>query len=173
MRLTICILLLLPSISYAQVSSNEAQRLVTRYNQEVCDAHRKGDARLVEPVAGPNESRKLMALIGVRTDSGLRLDAKLLTVDITRIESPNGTLQIRTHEKWIYRDIKADDGSQVGDTSEDSYEMLYHFVRIEGLWKVDKIEFTNAPKVSRKVPPWGGISVRDMHGLPPAGEKAK
>jgi hypothetical protein len=69
-----------------RVSQSQARQFVERYNQVVSEAYRRGDVRLVDPVVGPNEGRKLTGLIGVRLDLGITLDSRLLALDLTGFE---------------------------------------------------------------------------------------
>jgi len=157
-------------VSCSRVDRKDARRLVERYNQVVTEAYRKGDVKLIDSVVGPNEGRNLTGLIGVRLDAGLRLDSKLLSLDVKNVTLVNtNDLRVQTSEKWTYRDVKADSGEQVGEASEDAYEMLYLFKKIDGQWMVDKIEFIGTPKVGRKATTWGATA-RDMHGLPAPGK---
>ena len=55
------------------------------YNDVVSEAYRRGDARLVDSVAGPNEGKKLTGLIGVRLDLGLTLDSQLLAIEVVDV----------------------------------------------------------------------------------------
>jgi hypothetical protein len=156
-----------------RVSDKDARELVERYNRVASEAYRRGDARLIDPVVGPNEGKKLTGLIGVRLDMGITLDAKLLSLDVTGVEQAKDELQVRTKERWQYRDLKIGSGEQVGEESLDSYEMLYVFKRIDRAWMVDEIRFTAPPQVGRNTMPWGA-DPRDLHGTtkPMAARKA-
>jgi hypothetical protein len=148
-----------------RVSPSEAKKLVERYNRVVSEAYRRGDVRLVDPVVGPNEGRKLTGLIGVRLDMGITLDSKLLSLEITGIEKSRAELRVRTKERWSYRDLKIGSGEQLGEASVDSYEMLYLFKLKDRAWLVDEIQFAAPPQVGRKTTPWAADH-RALHGLP-------
>ncbi len=139
-----------------RVSMEDARELVERYNRVVSEAYRRGDVRLIDPVVGPNEGKKLTGLIGVRLDMGITLDAKLVALDVTGVEQAMDELRVRTKERWHYRDLKIGSGEQIGEESLDAYEMLYVFRRIDRAWMVDEIRFTAPPQVGRKTAPWGG-----------------
>lgn len=147
---------------------DEARRLVERYNRVVCEAYRRGDVRLIDPVVGPKEGKRLTGLIGVRLDMGITLDAELLHLEVTGVEECAGEsgeeLRVRTKERWHYRDRKIGTGEQVGEESYDSYEMLYLFAKIDGRWLVDEIRFTTPPEVGRKTTPWSSDR-RTLHGV--------
>ena len=142
------------SVSCARPSTAEARRLVERYNSVVSEAYRRGDVRLIDPVVGLNEGKKLTGLIGVRIDQGLTLDSQMLALDITDVIRGGETLRVRTREKWHYCDRKIGTGEQVGEASSDSYEMEYAFIRSNKDWMVDSIQFVTPPVVGRKAMTW-------------------
>ncbi|HLP77911.1 MAG TPA: hypothetical protein VK327_13445, partial [Candidatus Paceibacterota bacterium] len=137
-----------------RVSETQAKQLVERYNQIVSEAYRRGDVRLIDPVVGPNEGRKLTGLIGVRLDLGITLDSQLLSLDVTGVEQAKNELRVHTKERWSYRDLKIGSGRQVGDASQDSYEMIYMFTNVNKAWLVDEIRFAAPPQVGRTNTPW-------------------
>ncbi len=155
-----------------QVSLNEAQELVEQYNQAVSEAYRRGDAKLIDTIVGPNEGKKLTGLIGVRFDMGLTLDSHLLALEVTGVEQTKEFLRVRTRERWRYRDLKIGSGQPIGEESLDSYEMAYIFKNIEGAWKVDEIRFAAPPQVGRKTTPWGA-DVEVLHGGPAPAKQAE
>jgi hypothetical protein len=156
-----------------RVSQSQAKQLVERYNDVVSEAYRRGDVRLLDPVVGPNEGKKITGLIGVRLDFGMTLDSKLLSLDVTRVEQADNQLLVHTKERWRYRDLKIGTGEQVGDASLDSYEMTYCFTNVNKTWLVDEIKFATPPQVGRTNTPWIADS-RVLHsmGTPPTGKEA-
>lgn len=147
-----------------RVSQTQAKQLVERYNQVVSEAYRRGDVRLIDPVVGLNEGKKLTGLIGVRLDLGITLDSKLLSLEVTGVMQAKNELHISTNEKWNYRDLKIGTGEQVGQASEDNYEMIYFFTNVNKTWLVDEIKFAAPPQVGRTNVPW--IADRgQLHGV--------
>ncbi len=140
--------------SCRQSSVEQARQLVERYNTVVSEAYRRADVKLIDPVAGPNEGRKITGLIGVRLDLGLTLDSELLRLEVVGVETSKGEMRVRTRERWRYRDLRIGSGDQVGEASLDSYEMLYLFKRTGRAWLVDEIRFTAPPRVGRRQMPW-------------------
>jgi hypothetical protein len=155
---TACWLLLGVCVAFTggcnRVSPTQARQLVERYNQVVSEAYRRGDVRLIDPVVGPNEGKKLTGLIGVRLDMGITLDSKILSLDIAGVEQSRNELRVRTRERWSYRDLKIGTGEQVGEASRDAYEMLYVFTNLNRTWLVDEIKFASPPRVGRTNMPW-------------------
>lgn len=147
-----------------QVSVKQARELVERYNRVVSEAYRRGDVKLIDPVVGPNEGKKLTGLIGVRLDMGLTLEAEMLALEVTEVAQSKDELRVRTKERWRYRDLKIGSGEQVGEDSLDSYEMLYVFKQINRAWMVDEIRFTVPPQVGRRTTTWGADR-KILHGI--------
>ncbi len=138
----------------SRVSTGEARKLVERYNAVVAEAYRRGDVKLVDAVVGPNEGKKLAGLIGVRLDMGLTLDSKMLSLEVLDAKRSKGEMQVRTRERWSYCDRRIGTGEQVGERSEDAYEMRYFFKRFEKEWLVDRIEFATPPQFGREPGTW-------------------
>ena len=133
---------------------DQARQLVEHYNQVVAEAYRRGDVRLIDPVVGPNEGKKLTGLIGVRLDLGLTLDSQLLCLEVNQVEKSKDEMRVTTKERWRYRDRKIGTGAQVGEESLDSYEVLYVFKKTGQAWLVDEIRFLSPPQVGRKQMSW-------------------
>jgi hypothetical protein len=153
----VCVLLLASLVFVSgcgRVSKTDAKKLVERYNQVVSEAYRRGDVRLIDPVVGPNEGKRLLGLIGVRSDLGITLDSELVSLEIVGIAQTKDFLEIRTKEHWHYRDLKIGSGEQVGQASEDFYEMTYHLTNANKVWLVDEIKFAAPPQVGRTNTPW-------------------
>ncbi len=163
----ICVFLLASLVFVSgcgRVSKTEAKQLVERYNQVVSEAYRRGDVRLIDPVVGPKEGKRLLGLIGVRSDLGITLDSELVSLEIVGVEQVKNLLQVRTKEHWRYRDLKIGSGEQVGQASQDFYEMTYCFTNANKVWLVDEIKFAAPPRVGRTNTPW--IADRkDLHAV--------
>jgi hypothetical protein len=117
---------------------------------------------------------KLTGLIGVKRDAGLVLHSRLdeLQVESARREGPQ--LVVETRERWSYADRRIGSGEVVGEPSTDTYALRYVFVRQEGRWKLDRLEFREEPRVGRKVAPLQ-LDARTAHGVasPEAAEGAE
>ena len=165
MRVSFLLATLFFALACSQVSTREANRLVSRYNEVVSEAYRKGDILLIDEVVGPGapDGKRLLGLIGVRADMGLTLDAHLESLELTGIEQAKDSLQVRTREQWRYRDLKVGTQVQVGEASVDRYEMIYFFKKHKGAWLVEETRFATDPQVGRKQMPWS-LETRDAHG---------
>lgn len=170
-KFLVSVLLLLLSTGCWRVSASDARILVLRYNEAICEAYRTGDILKIDGVVGPDapDGRRLTGLIGARVDMGIFLDAHMVSMEVLGQEQTGDHLLVRTRERWRYRDIHKATGAQVGDASEDYYEMSYDFMNHKGTWLVEETKFATPPQVGRKGVPWS-MDVRDAHGLmtPPA-----
>jgi hypothetical protein len=140
--------------SCGRSSKEQARALVERYNQVVSEAYRRGDVRLIDPVVGPKEGKKLTGLIGVRNDFGITLDSHLLSLEVTGVEQAKNAMRVSTTERWRYRDLRIGSGKQVGEESLDAYEMLYFFTNRDRAWVVDEIRFAKPPRIGRSQAAW-------------------
>jgi len=162
---------LLPGVGCRRdTSSAEGEQIVRRYLALLVDAYRTSDANLADPAVTDKEGRKLTGLIGVKLDMGIYLDARLLELEVGRVERSEKVMLIETRERWRYRDRRIGSGAQVGAESIDSYAIRYHFVQDKGHWLVDQLEFVEPPQVGRKEQPMA-VDVRTAHGLPPREEQ--
>jgi hypothetical protein len=176
-RLAVAVLCGLGVLSCNRVTSADARQLVENYARAVSEAYRQCDIGLIDSVVGPNakEGKQLTGLIGVRLDMGITLDAQLLSLEVTGVEQTKDELRVRTKERWRYRDLKIGTGTQVGDESLDSYELLYAFRKIDKQWMVEETRFTAPPQVGRQIIPWQADR-EFLHGMSepqtePNGEK--
>lgn len=150
-----------------RLSDADALAVVRAYDSRVIEAFRTGDARPVEAVAGPEEAKKLTALVGVKRDMGIFLDARLELLVPDSVERAGGEIAVRTRERWYYQDRRLDTGEQVGQDSTDLYEMRYVLQRLDGRWVVTRVEFVAPPIVGRTQAPTGApASV--FHGVMPS-----
>ncbi len=165
----VVLLIIMTSCQKKGIPQDEARALVEKYNEVVSEAYRRCDIRLIDSVVGMNTvaGDRLTGLIGVRLDMGISLDSKLISIEVISAEQEGDLLKINTKEKWAYRDLKIGTGEQVGEKSEDYYELLYIFKKINNKWMVEETKFTSDPKVGRKAIPWGG-DAQTMHNFPAA-----
>jgi hypothetical protein len=127
----------------------EAEEVVRRYNALVTEAYRTGDFRVVQPVIGPDELRRVAAHVGVKLDQGITLDARLVEFKVEAVERKGDEVVVRTEERWHYLDRRIGSGDQVGQDSRDHYRMRYFLQKVDGRWVVDRTEFAEKPEVGR------------------------
>lgn len=130
-------------------SDEDAVGLVRAYDRRLVEAYATNDPRQVGEVAGPEEARKILGLVGVKADMGLALHARLDELTVEGVERPGDTIVVRTIERWTYEDRSTATGARVGEPSSDRYAMRYHLARVGGRWVVARVEFASPPTVGR------------------------
>jgi hypothetical protein len=145
-------------------TDSDAEALVRRYNALVTEAYRAGDYRIAQPVIGADEFKRLAAHVGVRLDQGITLDARLLEMDLKKVERHGDEAVVTTDERWHYFDRRIGSGEQVGQESRDHYVMRYHLKKADGRWIVESTEFAQKPEVGRPEVP-SGADPRSLHGF--------
>lgn len=152
----------------------QAEALVRRYNALVSDAYRAGDYRIAQPVVGEDETRRLAAHVGVRSDQGITLDARLVEIAFKKVERKGDEATVTTEERWHYLDRRIGSGEQVGQESRDHYVMRYHLRKAGGGWIVERTEFAERPEVGRTEVP-NRAPPTNLHGFetvsPPGGSR--
>ncbi|MBI5494966.1 MAG: hypothetical protein HY904_08045 [Deltaproteobacteria bacterium] len=147
-----------------QFTDASAEKTVRAYNARVIEAYRSADPALVEPVAGPDEAKKLTGSIGVKVDQGITLDSELLELSVDSVRRTDERVTVVTRESWRYRDRRIGTGEQVGQSSQDRYHMEYDLQRVDGTWKVVETRFASPPQVGRtEVPNQAPADV--LHGV--------
>lgn len=144
---------------------DRAQGLVRRYNEKLIEAYRLGDERIVEGLVGDQEARKILGLIGVKTDMGITLDASLTEFRVTGIERlGKDAVEVLTEERWHYRDRRIGSGETVGEESDDHYFLRYELRKDQKSWVVFKVSFERPPEVGRTLVP-NRASPKAFHGM--------
>lgn len=132
----------------------QAEALVRRYDAKLIEAYRLGDERIVEGLVGDEEAKKILGLIGVKSDMGITLDATLTELRFAGVERPRGgDVHVLTEERWHYRDRRIGSGETVGQESDDHYFMRYVLRKQKESWVVASVSFEREPEVGRTVVP--------------------
>lgn len=148
-----------------ELPDRRAEALVRKYNEKLIEAFRLGDERIIERLVGDQEAKKILGLIGVKTDLGITLDAALTEFRVTAVERPGpGAVDVLTEERWLYRDRRIGSGATVGQESHDHYFMRYALKKEGRTWVVFKISFERPPEVGRTLAPTGA-SPKVFHGM--------
>jgi hypothetical protein len=155
--------LLLAFTGCGRLSDEKALEVVKAYDAALVEAYRTGDPRPLEGWAGPAEKKKVAALIGVKLDAGINLDARLVALKLVSVVRQAEGIEVTTEERWYYLDRRIGTGEQVGQDSHDRYSIRYHLGEVGGRWLVTAVEFATPPEVGRKETLGGDVRV--LHGI--------
>lgn len=150
-------------------SDEELEAAVRSYVARVVEAYRTSDPKPIEPVTGEEEGRRITALIGVKRDMGIALDAQLLELAVKGTARRGDAYLVTTEERWYYQDRRIGSGERVGQDSTDRYWMRYRLRRHGKALVVEGADFERPPEVGRMELPVASVAA--LHGVdthPPA-----
>lgn len=142
-----------------------AEQAVRSYLDKLIEAYRASDETIVDPLVGDELGYRLTGLIGVKTDGGIRMEAKLLELEFEGVREEGAHVVVDSRERWYYRDVRLDGKGQVGEDSIDVYVNRYRLRRVDGGFKILAVEFREPPTVGRTATPLV-LDTRKAHGLP-------
>lgn len=157
--------MILPILGCRAYSNADAENLVRTYNAKLIEAFRTGDEQLMEGLVGDEEGKKLLGLIGVKTDMGINLDSQLADFRVLRVERPGkASVEVLTEERWTYQNRQIGSGRIAGLPSEDHYVMRYTLVPAGKVWVVSRVAFEKPPVVGRDTAP-NEAPAKIFHGI--------
>jgi hypothetical protein len=166
-KVFVSIVLLLPSLACRSLGDAEAEKLVRTYNAKLIEAFRTGDEQLMEGLTGDAEAKKLLGLIGVKSDMGINLDSALTSFKVLRVEHPSKrAVDVITEENWHYQNREIGSGRIVGQPSDDHYVMRYALAIQGKAWVVASVAFEKPPVVGRDSAP-NQAPAQIFHGMAP------
>lgn len=144
-------------------SDADLRGAVRAYTSGVIEAYRTSDSTPVHGITGADEERRITALIGVKRDAGVTMDAHLLELRFGGIERRGGEYLVSTEERWRYEDRRIGGGAPAGPETTDRYWMQYHLRREGKRLVVERADFARPPELGSRVHP--GASWDVMHGV--------
>lgn len=144
-------------------SDADLRGAVRAYASGVIEAYRTSDSTPVHGITGADEERRITALIGVKRDAGVTMDAHLLELRFGGIERRGGEYLVSTEERWRYEDRRIGGGAPAGPETTDRYWMQYHLRREGKRLVVERADFARPPELGSRVHP--GASWDVMHGV--------
>lgn len=115
---------------------------VMKYNRMLVEAYRTNDADKLKEAAGPDEIRKVTALIDINRMKEIYLDSKLMGLRIVKTERPStDTALVWTEEEWEYAYRNIADDSVKDELKSERYEMVYFLGKSKKVWVVEKLKW--------------------------------
>lgn len=123
-------------------SELELENTVRAYNRKYSEALAGEGESVMEFFVTPRQKKRIGSLI-----VSIRKDKRLLVTELTFIEFEGTSVSeganeasVRTRERWENHFIDLRTRKRLTDTEESSYRSIYHMVRMDGRWVVDRIE---------------------------------
>lgn len=118
-------------------AAHEAEAALRAYNDALVVAYRTNDPRGLEAVAGPQELRKLIALIDLKRGAHLALESRLERLDVLDVSlTGTDTATLRTRERWRYWDRALRPGMPAGRVFVAEMWMRWDVGSEGGRWRV-------------------------------------
>lgn len=111
------------------------------YNEAAIVAYRTHDLSRLSEVATDRETRKVLALVDLRSSNRLVLESELQSLEVADVQRPGPDLMaVRTRERWRYRDRPLDPGKPQGTVFVSDMTLEYGILQQgAGQWKVDGV----------------------------------
>lgn len=123
---------------------NKAEQEVGGFVQNYCsvlqDAYARADLRLLQQMATENEVKKLVPVIQILSSTGNSMKTEILEFRLKKARVSDGKATVQTSEKWRYWWTDNKSGAITRPRHEESYDLQYNLVRVNGSWRLDSMK---------------------------------
>lgn len=116
------------------------QRLIGKYNVSIIIAYKELNLLPLENMAGEAQVRKVKTIINSYMEANEVMEAELLSLAFKDIRIESDRAMVSTSEDWSYRWVDFKTGEEVVPLKDIHYEMLYHLIKKDDKWLVDRVE---------------------------------
>ena len=142
--LTYSVIVLLVVVSGCSSKSmdekTELKTVIAKYNNAIIEAYKNQNFEHFMQVATDTEINKIGIIINSFRQADQIMEAKLHKIDFQEIKTQGNKADVNTSEDWSYRWIDYKTGQEVEPLKNIHYEMLYHLIKKDGKWLVEKVE---------------------------------
>lgn len=125
----------------------ELKTIIAKYNNAVIEAYKSQNFEYLKQVATEQEIDKIGVMITSFLQANQIMEAELHKIDFREIKIQGDKADVRTSEDWSYRWIDYKTGQEVEPLKDIHYEMLYHLIKKDGKWLVEKVDEVKKDKV--------------------------
>ena len=118
----------------------ELKTVIAKYNNAIIEAYKNQNFEHFMQVATDTEINKIGIIINSFRQADQIMEAKLHKIDFQEIKTQGNKADVNTSEDWSYRWIDYKTGQEVEPLKNIHYEMLYHLIKKDGKWLVEKVE---------------------------------
>lgn len=143
-----CFLIILLVYSCGGISENkEIKTAIARYNNAITEVYKNQNFELLKKTATENEVEKISAIINAYLQANEIMESEIIGINYIEIKEGGEKAAVRTSEEWKYRWVNYKTGKEVETWKHARYDMLYHIIKKDGGWLVDRVE-SLAAKIS-------------------------
>lgn len=114
--------------------------VIVKYNNAVIEAYKNQNFEYLKQVATEKEIDKIGIMISSFRQTDQIMKAEFHKIDFREIKIQGDKTDVRTSEDWSYRWIDYKTGQEVEPLKNIHYEILYHLIKKDGKWLVEKVE---------------------------------
>ena len=118
----------------------ELKTVIAKYNNAIIEAYKNQNFEHFMQVATDAEINKIGVIINSFRQADQIMEAELRKIDFQEIKTQGDKADVKTSEDWSYRWIDYKTGQEVEPLKNIHYEMLYHLIKKDGKWLVEKVE---------------------------------
>jgi hypothetical protein len=126
-------------------AEQEAKGFVQNYCSLLQDAYSRVDLQQIAPMTTEKELKKLVPLFQAMSVTGNSMKTEILEFKIGKVKVEDKTATVKTSEKWRFWWVAKESGAITKPKKEESYDLEYHLVKVDGSWRVDSIKNLNDP----------------------------
>ncbi|MBK5276774.1 MAG: hypothetical protein JJE30_17230 [Desulfuromonadales bacterium] len=127
----------------ADKGEEEAKGFVQNYCSILQDAYSRADMKLIGRISTEKEMKKLFPVIQALTATDNYMKTEILEFKIKKAKVKDDKATVSTSEKWRYWWIDQKTGTITKPKHEESYELEYNLLKVDGSWRVDFIKNLN------------------------------
>lgn len=138
---SVIVLLVISGCSSKGMSEKpELKTVIAKYNNAIIEAYKNQNFEHFMQVATDTEINKIGIIINSFRQADQIMEAELRKIDFQEIKTQGDKADVNTSEDWSYRWIDYKTGQEVEPLKNIHYEMLYHLIKKDGKWLVEKVE---------------------------------
>jgi hypothetical protein len=124
----------------ANKSEAEVKGFVQNYCSLLQAAYLKADIKPLTAMATEKELKKVFPSIQALALTGNSMQTEILEYKIKKAQVDDNKATVKTAEKWRYWWTDMKTGAVTKAKHEESYNLAYNLVKVNGAWKVDSIK---------------------------------
>ncbi|MBI3752736.1 MAG: hypothetical protein HY266_01660 [Deltaproteobacteria bacterium] len=120
--------------------------VIAKYNNALVEAYKDQSFEPLKAVAAADEVSKVDTIVSSYLQANQIMEADLRKIDFKDIKIKGDKAAVKTSEDWSYRWIDYRTGKEIEPLKPVHYEMVYHLIKKDRKWLVEKVEETGEGK---------------------------